>query len=105
MGSYRGKHIPDEFNSDYIEVEDQEEHWYWYMAGYEDGLLDDYNREYPIELKRLHQDVASMHQQAAARERVLNGLQDRYEELRALGYFTADARTNKSSEEKILQSP
>lgn len=77
MGRFRGKHIPDEYNSDYAKVEGQEEYWYWYQAGYEDGLQDDYNRQYPVEIKRLQADVESLLMQAAARERVLSGLIDR----------------------------
>jgi len=73
MGRFRGKRTPDEYCEGYSKVEGQEEHWYWYMAGYEDGLLDDYNRQTPAsdEIRRLQQDVSSLLQQAAARERVL----------------------------------
>jgi hypothetical protein len=84
MGRYRGKHIPDEYNPGYANVEGMDETWYWYMAGYEDGLDDDYNRKTDETIKRLGQDISSMNEQAAARERVLIDLQRRYEELQKI---------------------
>lgn len=39
MGRFYGKHIPDEFISDWTDkkYENEPEHWHWYMLGHEDG--------------------------------------------------------------------
>lgn len=39
MGRFFGKHIPDEFISNWTDekYKDWPEHWHWYMLGHEDG--------------------------------------------------------------------
>lgn len=109
MGRYRGKRIPDEYDPGYAKKEGMEETWYWYMAGYEDGLSDDYNREYPKEMETQVKAINSLHETLAAQERVLHSvsaerdiLKRRLEELQTLGNNPEDTRINEEANESFI---
>ncbi len=108
MGRYRGRRIPDEYDPSYHNAEGQEEYWYWYMAGYEDGLSDDYNREYPREMELQSKAINSLHETLAAQERVLHSvsaerdiLKRRLEELQTVGDTSEVEGTQESIEETV----